>query len=133
MTLLCIAGTAPFWLVVVPLKSLVFQYLYKGNFMEVAWLVPLIALSSLFWSATYGPVVVLRAMESPALVFVAYSFSSAIAVLAGVPLTWSLGLLGAVISINCSNAATYVVATLYLRRKTRQAITARTVTEFIPK
>jgi O-antigen/teichoic acid export membrane protein len=117
ITLLCVAATLPFWLLVVPFPSLVFQFLYKGHYLQVAYLVPVIALSSLIWSATNGPVVVLRAMELPSSVFVAYSFSSAVAVLAGVPLTWKFGLPGVVWSIVVSNAAAYVVAWIYLRRK----------------
>ena len=75
LTLLSAGGAILYWSIIIPLHKPVFQLLYSGRYMEVVNLLPLLALGQIFWSAAYGPSVALRAMESPASVFVAVSYT----------------------------------------------------------
>ena len=66
MTLLSMAGAIIYWAILIPLHKPVFHILYSGRYTDVAYLLPALALGQIFWSATFGPSVALRAMESPA-------------------------------------------------------------------
>ncbi len=120
ITLLFAVGAAVYWGVIAPLKGPVFHFLYGGKYMGIAYLLPLVAVGSLLSSATMGPVIVLRAMESPASVFVAHAASSVIALLIGIPLTWAFGLWGAVVGLIASGAVSLLMALFLLRRKVRE-------------
>lgn len=114
---LSIAGAAVYWLIVVNLKTPVFNLLYRGKYADVAYLLPAVALGSILWSAAYGPAISLRAMESPKSVFTAYLVTSAICILVGVPATRYFGLKGAIWSGNLADAVSLIVILAILYRK----------------
>jgi O-antigen/teichoic acid export membrane protein len=116
LTLLFVAGGGLYWLALIPLKGQVFHLLYGGKYMEVAYLLPYVALETVLWSAAFGPAIVLRAMESPETVFYARCAASILSLLLGVPLTLRYGLWGCIVGIIFSNAAAFI-ATLYLLRR----------------
>lgn len=120
ITLIFVGGAVVYWGLITPLRGPVFHFLYGGKYMGIAHLIPLVALGSLLWSATLGPVIVLRAMESPASVFVAHTAASTIALMVGVPITWFFGLWGAVIGLIASSAVSFLMALYLLRRKMRE-------------
>jgi O-antigen/teichoic acid export membrane protein len=122
MTLLCVACAVPYWAVLLVFNRPVFHMLYSGRYTEVAHLMPVVALASIAGSAFFGPAIVLRAIEAPRLVFAAVSISSVVAVAVGIPLTWALGVSGAVWSIALSEALAFVAAVVLLRRKARQSM-----------
>ena len=122
MTFLCVACAVPYWAVLLLFNRSVFHALYSGRYTEVAHLLPVVALASIAGSAFFGPSIVLRAIEAPRLVFAAVSISSIIAVAAGVPLTWALGVSGAVWSIALSEALAFVAAVILLRRQARKPL-----------
>lgn len=124
LTLLCVSYTVPYWVVLLLFKESAFRMLYSGRYTEVAYLLPIIALACVFGSAFFGPSTVLRAMESPGLVFAAVCVSSCVAVTIGVPITWALGVRGAVWGIALSEALAFVVAVVLLRRKARRSAEA---------
>jgi O-antigen/teichoic acid export membrane protein len=124
MTLLCVACAVPYWLVLLAFKGPAFRMLYSGRYTEVIYLLPVVALVSIFGSAFFGPSIVLRSLESPGLVFAAVSVSSVIAVAVGIPLTRALGVRGAVWSMALSEALAFVMAIVLLRRKARQSVEA---------
>jgi len=117
LTLLSVAGAVIYWAIIIPLHKPVFQILYSGRYMEVAYLLPALALGQIFWSATFGPSVALRAMESPASVFVALAFATFASLLVGVPATWAFGLKGAIWGSNLADILSLVAVVLVLRRK----------------
>ena len=121
MTLLCVFCAIPYWVVLLVFKGPAFRMLYSGQYSEVAYLLPIVALASVFGSAFFGPAIVLRSMESPRLVFTAVSVSSCISIAIGVPLTRALGVGGAVWSIALSEALAFVAAVVLLRRKARRS------------
>ena len=117
LTLLSVAGAVIYWAIIIPLHRPVFQILYSGRYMEVAYLLPALALGQIFWSATFGPSVALRAMESPASVFVALAFATFASLLVGVPATWAFGLKGAIWGSNLADILSLVAVVFVLRRK----------------
>jgi O-antigen/teichoic acid export membrane protein len=117
LTLLSMAGAIIYWAILIPLHKPVFHVLYSGRYMEVAYLLPALALGQIFWSATFGPSIALRAMESPASVFVALAFATFASLLIGVPATWAFGLKGAIWGSNAADILSLVALVFVLRRK----------------
>ena len=117
LTLLSLATALLYWAVIIPAREPVFHLLYSGKYMEVSYLVPAIAVGSLLWSAVCGSSIVLRAMESPASVFVAFAASSVVSVAIGVPATRAYGIVGAVWVTNLADAGALLIVMLLLRRK----------------
>jgi O-antigen/teichoic acid export membrane protein len=117
--LLFISAAVLYWSVFLGFREPVFRILYSGKYMEVAYLLPAIALGSIFWSGFVGPANALRAMESPASVFVAVCCASVVAVAVGIPATWHWGLKGAVWSMAAAQGLGFVAAVILLRRRLR--------------
>ncbi len=118
MTFLCLSCAIPYWLAVLLFKGPVFRVVYSGRYTEVAYLLPIVALTSLFGGAFFGPSTALRAMESPRSVFIAVTASSSISVAIGILATWALGLRGALWSMALSETLAFAAAFLLVRRKT---------------
>jgi len=121
MTLLCVGCAVPYWIVLLLFRGTAFQMLYAGRYIEVAYLLPVVALASVAGSAFFGPSIVLRALEAPGSIFAAVSVSSAIALALGIPLTRAWGVGGAVWSIVLSETLAFVAALVLLRRKARRS------------
>ena len=117
ITLLFACIAVAYWALVTALRGRIVFFLYAGKFVEVGHLVPGVALASVLVTVSYGPAIALRAMQSPASVFVAYGVSSAIALAVGIPATRAFGLRGALLSIILSSAALLLVELALLRRK----------------
>lgn len=117
MTWLSAAGAIAYWAVIIPLQKPVFHLLYRDRYMEVAYLLPLLALGQIFWSATFGPQVALRAMESPKSVFVALGVATFGSLIIGVPATWAFGLKGAIWGSNMADIFSFVALMLMLKYK----------------
>jgi len=117
LTLLSVIGAIAYWAILIPLHKPVFHLLYSGRYMEVAYLLPALALGQIFWSATFGPSVALRAMESPASVFVALAFATLVSLLVGVPSTWAFGLKGAIWGSNLADVISFAALLIVLQRK----------------
>jgi O-antigen/teichoic acid export membrane protein len=119
MTLLFASCAALYWASLLLFQGTAFRILYSGRYMEVTYLLPVVALASVAGSAFFGPSIVLRSMESPSSIFAAVSVSSCVSIAIGVPLTHAWGLAGAVWSIVLSETLAFVAAVVLLRRKTR--------------
>jgi O-antigen/teichoic acid export membrane protein len=117
MTLLSMAGAIIYWAILIPLHKPVFHILYSGRYTDVAYLLPALALGQIFWSATFGPSVALRAMESPASVFAALAFATFASLMVGVPATWAFGLKGAIWGSNLADILSLLALLFVLRRK----------------
>lgn len=117
LTVLSIVGAVLYWAVIIPLHRPVFHILYSDKYMEVAYLLPALALGQIFWSGTFGPQVALRAMESPASVFAALGVATAASLAIGVPLTWAFGLKGAIWGSNMADIFSFIALLLMLRYK----------------
>jgi O-antigen/teichoic acid export membrane protein len=117
LTLVSVGVTAAYWGMVILFRTQLFQVLYSGKYLEVAPLLRTVAIGSLFWSAAYGSAIVLRAMESPASIFVAYITAAVASLLVGVVASRFFGVVGAVWGINISDAVSFLMVVVLLRRK----------------
>jgi O-antigen/teichoic acid export membrane protein len=105
-------------------RAQIVHFLYGGHYENLVALVPWLALASVLQISLAGPSIGLRAMESPASVFVAYAASGAVAVLVGIPLTWALGVQGVIVSMMLSSVVGFAVALYLLHRKTNAVANA---------
>lgn len=119
--MLFVGGAVVYWGLMIPFKGVVFHVLYGGKYMEVAPLIPYVALGTTMWSAAFGPAILLRAIESPDLIFYARLVASVLSLVVGVPATKIFGLWGVVISIIVANIAAFVISMYILRRKANSA------------
>ena len=117
LTLLSLASAMVYWVAIISAKETVFHLLYSGKYMEVAYLVPAIAIGSLLWSAVCGSAIVLRAMASPRSVFVAFVASSVVSLAIGIPATRAYGIVGSVWGTNLADAGALLMVLWLLRRK----------------
>jgi O-antigen/teichoic acid export membrane protein len=117
---LFVAGSVLYWAVLIPLKQPLFHFLYNGKYMESAYLIPLFALETTIWSASLGPAILLRAMESPRSLFVANGAASAVAIVIGIPATRFFGLQGVIWSMIGANFLYVVVAFILFGKKITQ-------------
>ena len=117
LTLLSLLLATAYWAVIIPLQRPVFHLLYSDRYLDVAYLLPALALGQIFWSATFGPQVALRAMESPASVFAALGLATAGSLLIGVPATWEFGLKGAIWGSNAADILSLLALFMVFRRK----------------
>jgi len=109
LTLAGLGGCIAYWALVLLLKNSVFQLLYKGKYLGVADLLPLVAIGSILWGGTFGCSLVLRAMERPRLIFLAYGAAAAASLAIGLPAVRVYGLSGAIWGMNVSDAAAFVL------------------------
>ena len=117
LTFLSAAGAIAYWAILIPLHKSVFHLLYSGRYMDVAYLLPALALGQIFWSATFGPAIALRAMESPASVFAALGIATLASLVIGIPATWAFGLKGAIWGSNAADVFSFVALWVVLQRK----------------
>jgi O-antigen/teichoic acid export membrane protein len=126
------SGGLLYWGVLLTFKRPIFHLLYSGRYTDLAGLLPVVALSSIFWSANLGPTDALRAMESSGSVLAAVCISSTIAVAVGIPLTWALGLSGAIWSMTLSEGLALLMTVILLRRKLGTASPPELILALIP-
>jgi len=117
LMILSVLGCAVYWALVVGFRAPIFRMLYAGKYTNVAYLLPVLALGSIFWSAGYGPAIALRAIESPVSIFIAYFATTVISVIVGIPATRAFGLKGAVWASNAAEIASFVVLMFLVRSK----------------
>jgi O-antigen/teichoic acid export membrane protein len=111
------AGAIMYWAVIIPLYKPIFHLLYSNRYLDVAYLLPALALGQVFWSATFGPSLALRAMESPAAVFAALGIATVASLMVGVPATWLFGLKGAIWGSNAADVFSFIALWWALNRK----------------
>jgi len=117
MTLVALGIGGAYWAVVLLFRQPIFHFLYSGKYSEVTQLLPAVAFGSMAWTMCFGPAMALRAMQSPASVFTAYSLATCMSLVIGVPITWKFGLAGAVWGVNLADVFSWVIVLVVLRRK----------------
>jgi len=121
ISLISTAGAILYWCPLLLFKSSLFRLTYSGGYAQVAYLLPIAAIASIFWSAFLGPATALRAMESTAQVFAALFISSVVSVMIGIPAIRAWGVGGALSAIALSEAIAFLMAFVLLQRKMRRA------------
>lgn len=119
--LLCTLGAVAYWVPLLVFRESAFRALYSGRYTEVAYLLPVVALSSVAWSAFFGVANALRALVSPASVFASALVSSCVSLMVGIPAAWAMGVRGVVWSIALSEILAFLMALILLLRKAREA------------
>jgi O-antigen/teichoic acid export membrane protein len=119
ITALFLGGALAYWAVIIVLRAPALHFLYAGKYDGVAHLIPWVAIASVLWTAVYGPAIVLRAKQAPALVFCAYCASGAIALVTAGPFSRAFGLQGAVWAIILASVVGLGVALLLVHRGAR--------------
>jgi O-antigen/teichoic acid export membrane protein len=114
-TLLFVTVALGYWAVIVPFRATVLRWVYGTKYNDLGSLMPAVALGSLLWSGTIGVSIVLRAMESPRSIFMAFGVASVISVVVGVPATRAFGVAGAVWAMNASDAVAVLTLIFLLR------------------
>ncbi len=114
-TLLFVSVALAYWAVIVPFRTVVLRFVYDTKYTGAGSLMPAVALGSLLWSGTIGISIVLRAMESPRSIFIAFCVASVISVVVGVPATRAFGVAGAVWAMNASDAVAVLTLVFLLR------------------
>ncbi|HET9177636.1 MAG TPA: hypothetical protein VFQ24_04680 [Terriglobia bacterium] len=111
-------GTVLYWLIMVTFRWQIVEHLYAGKYLGIVGLVPWLAVSSVLRISATSQAIILRAMHAPSLVFTAYSAASVVDVVAGIPLTWTFGLWGAILGMISSSAVALIVTFALLHRHT---------------
>lgn len=119
LTSLCLGGTVVYWIAFLTLEHPVLHLLYGGRYVEVTYLIPWIALGSVFRMATVVQMVSLKAIQSPFLGFVAFVVSDIGACLIGIPAIWAFGLQGAILTYVLSGAMGLIASFSLLRSVAR--------------
>ena len=96
--------------------------LYKGNYSQVAYLLPLVALPLLLSAASQGTAMALRAMQAPADVFWGYAGGGAMTIIVGVALTHVWGLAGALVGLSASSLLFFAIITVLYRRRMKKSV-----------
>jgi O-antigen/teichoic acid export membrane protein len=122
ITLLFVAGAVAYWGLLIPFKGVAFHILYGGKYMEVAPLLPYVAIGTTMWSAAFGPAILLRAIESPDSIFYARLVASILSLIIGVPATKMFGLWGVMSSIIVANVAAFFISIYIIHRKSSVAL-----------
>jgi O-antigen/teichoic acid export membrane protein len=124
ITSLFVGGAVAYWAVITLLRGSTLRFLYAGKYGALAHFVPWVAIASVLWTAVYGPAIVLRAKQAPALVFCAYCAAGAIALIAGPPASRAFGLQGTVWAITLSSAVALAVALFLVHRGVPRVVKA---------
>jgi O-antigen/teichoic acid export membrane protein len=127
ITLLFVCGAVLYWGLLIPFKGVAFHLLYGGKYLEVAPLIPYVAIGTTMWSAAFGPAILLRAIESPDSIFYARAVASVLSLVVGVPATMMFGLWGVVASVIVANTAAFLISMYILHRKSNAIAVANPV------
>lgn len=117
MTLVAVGVAVAYWAVILTTQHSIFHALYSGRYSEVAHLLPIVAIGSIAWCGSFGSAIVLRAMEAPSAVFIAFGLSTIASTIVGVPATRVWGLTGAIWGMNVSDLLSWMFLIWLLRRK----------------
>jgi len=117
VTLVFLAGGTLYGALLILLRKPIFGLLYGGKFVEFLHLVPWVALGAILIGTSYGPSAGLKAIQSPASVFVAYAAASAVSVVFTFLAVRFFGLAGAIAAFVLSSATVLIVSSVLFRRK----------------
>ena len=116
VTLLYLVGGVAYWALFTAFKVPILRFLYGGKFMEPASLVPWVTLGAVCMVGSYGGAIGLRAIQSPASVFLAYATAGVVSIGLGLVATWAFGLSGAIGGYVLSGMTVLSVTTYLFRR-----------------
>ena len=119
LTALYAVGTAVYFAAVFAVGRPLLHLLYNGKYMNVAGLLPWLGLAMVLRIGATAQALLLRAVQAPFLVFLAYGASTIVAVFAGIPATRKFGLQGAIGTTIAVGATALMVSWVLLRNRIR--------------
>jgi len=117
ITLLFVGAASAYLAVLWFFGSRIIAILYAGRYTDSAYLLTLAAAPVVVLAASQGSTIAVQAMQAPAEVFLGYSVSGALTILAGVGLARYWGLEGALIGILTSSLGFCIVITWRCRKR----------------
>lgn len=93
-----------YWTLILIERRPIIHALYGGHYAETASLLPWFAFASVLWFTAFAPPITLRAIQSPASVFLLYGLAAASSLLAGIPAAVHFGIRGAILGTTLSSA-----------------------------
>jgi O-antigen/teichoic acid export membrane protein len=111
ITLMFVGAASAYYAVLWLFGGRIMAILYAGRYNEFAYLLTLVAAPVVVQAASQGSAIAVQAMQAPAEVFLAYSVSGTLTILAGVALARYWGLTGALIGILTSSLGYCIVIT----------------------
>ena len=117
ITLLFTAMASAYYAVLWLFGGRIMAILYAGRYTDFAYLLPLVAAPVVVLAVSQGSTIAVQAMAAPAEVFLAYSVSGILTILAGVALARYWGLAGALIGILTSSLGFCIVITWRCRKR----------------
>ena len=111
ITLMFLGAAATYYVVLWLFGGRIMAVLYAGRYTEFAYLLTLVAAPVVVQAVSQGSAIAVQAMQAPAEVFLAYSVSATITILAGVALARYWGLTGVLIGILTSSLGFCIVVT----------------------
>lgn len=124
LTLLYSLVAGVYWGLLLVFRQQVLHGLYGPKYIHLSPLMAWLALASIVQIAIAGPIMGLRAITSPASVFVAYAIAACVTVLVGIPLTAMFGLQGALWAMVPASLTCFVIGFALLQRKTKRVAVA---------
>ncbi len=121
-------GAIMYWLVILPVRGPLFRLLYGDRYGDVTYFLPWIAVASIFWFAAFAPPIVLRAIQSPASVFVVYGAAAIVTLAVGIPAAAAYGIRGVCVGTTLSSITALGAGLLLIRAKSRE-VSAQCATE----
>jgi O-antigen/teichoic acid export membrane protein len=85
--------------------------LYAGKYTKFTHLLILVAAPVVITAASQGSVIAVQAMQFPVDIFIAYSAAALLTIVAGIPLTYYFGLVGAAVGTLISSFGMFVAVT----------------------
>jgi O-antigen/teichoic acid export membrane protein len=123
-TLLFAGMAAAYWVAFLVFTRPIIRFAYGGRYLEVASLIPWLALGCVLQIAASVQATALRAIQSPALVFVAFGAAGLVAAVIGFPAVWAFGLRGAIFTSVLSSGTALLASSVLLRRACRRSCKA---------
>ena len=117
LTGLYVAGTSAYWAVLLALRHPIVHRLYGGKYPQVIELLPWLALGSILRIGATSQSIMLRAMNRPDLVFVAYVAACVVTIIGGIPAARWFGIAGAVTIWIVASGVAFVAGAFAVQRR----------------
>lgn len=124
LTGLYASGTCAYWVVLFILRSPIVHHLYGGKYSQIMMLIPWLAVGSILRLSATGQTTVLKSINKPELVFVAYSAACVVSIALGIPATRWFGVTGAVFAWGLSSGVAFLMGALLVQRNSGRSVTS---------
>lgn len=121
LTPLYASGAVAYWIAFYFGKDTIVHFLYAGKYSQLEYLIPYVAIGSIFRIATTAQSISLKGSQLPFLAFLAWVVSDVFACIVAVPAILVFGLPGALWAYALSGVASFVAGSWLVMRTVRRA------------